>query len=109
MKQLDLAGNETLSSFKQVKKQVIEILEHYPETRNNLFYCQLLCMKYYAHVDLPFIPYDQIRKVSGSLETVRRTRQKIQNEEKLFPPTDPAILERRRRREQDIRNNIHEV
>ena len=38
-----------------------------------------------------------------SFETVKRLRAKVQNVEKLYPPTDQSIFKRRRMKQEDFR------
>ncbi|MHA1407948.1 MAG: hypothetical protein ACTSSG_11300 [Candidatus Heimdallarchaeaceae archaeon] len=98
-----------LKELKQIKDQVLFLLEHYPASRNNDFYLQVLWLKYFAGIKIPYIDWGKIGDLSGKLETVRRNRQKIQNEMCLYLPTDPEILRKRRKKEKAYRKVIKEV
>lgn len=90
-----------------MKDQVLSILDRYPNTRNNDFYLILIWLKEFGGIpNFPFVPWQTIQRLSGKESTVRRIRQKIQNECGLFLPTDPSIIERRRRREKIFRREI---
>ena len=93
-----------------MKDQVLELLERYSDTRNNDFYLQWLWLKYYGGLpDLPFLDWKRIQYLSGKFETIRRVRQKIQNDEGKFRPTDPEVDKRRKKRERRIRENISQI
>src|SRR5579875_3345168 len=82
--------------LKKTKDQVLYLLERYPAARNNDFYLQLLWLKQCGGVvALPWIDWEKIKANSGKLESVRRVRQKIENEMGLFQPTGPVIKARR--------------
>src|SRR5579875_3225439 len=82
--------------LKKTKDQVLYLLERYPAARNNDFYLQLLWLKQFGGiVELPWIDLEKIKANSVKIESVRRVRQKIQNERGLFQPTDPVIKARR--------------
>jgi len=85
----------------QIKTIVEEVLAEDPRTRNDDLWLIIAVWQKKQHIDC-FIPYDRLREMI-SPESIRRVRQKIQNEENRFPPTDPKILTRRRRKEQKIR------
>src|SRR5579875_1839813 len=82
--------------LKKTKDQVLYLLERYPAARNNDFYLQLLWLKQFGgKVELPWKDWEKIKANSGKLESVRRVRQKIQNEIGLFQQTDLVIKARR--------------
>jgi hypothetical protein len=94
----------------QMREQVLSLLDRYPQTRNNDFYLQWLWLRSYGGLtDLPFLEWDEIRHLSGKFETIRRVRQKVQNEEGKFLPTDPNVGRRRRIRELEIRKSITRI
>jgi hypothetical protein len=98
------------AEFLKMKEQVLDLLDRYPQTRNNDFYLQWLWLKTYGGLsELPFIDWEKIKHLSGRTETIRRVRQKIQNEDGKYPPTDPEVKMRRAKRERKIRENIAEV
>ena len=87
-----------------IRKVVSDILERHPSARNSDLYLTILVLRYYTRLGkyMGVIPYELIREYDGILEAIRRTRQKL-NEEGLFLPTDPSILERRRKKSEKIR------
>jgi len=58
---------------------------------------------------IQYIPYNVIKKHDGLFESIRRARQHIQNSLGLFPPTDPEVIKRRRRREKVLTKVLSEV
>lgn len=108
--ELSPLDREILAELKTAKLQVRYLLEHYPNTRNNDFYLQILWLRYFGGLkELPFISYGDVFKFSGKLETLRRMRQKIQNESGEFLPTDPTVLKRRLERSKSMRRVIREL
>lgn len=94
----------------KVKEQVCELLERYPQSRNNDFYLQWLWLRSYGGLsDLPFLEWDEIKHLSGKFETIRRVRQKIQHVEGRFPPTDPDVVKRRLAREKEFRRSVGKI
>jgi len=84
--------------LKTVKEQVEWLLERYPESRNDDFYLYILYVRHFEPElsrYIEFIPFELIKK-STRFETIRRCRQKIQ-EEGRYLPTDPKILRKRRK------------
>src|SRR5579875_225987 len=85
------------------------LLERYPAARNNDFYLQLLWLKQFGGiVELPWIDWEKIKANSGKLESVRRVRQKIQNEMGLFQPTDP-VIKARREKQRKMRREVMQL
>jgi len=101
--------SQVLAELVKTKDQVRYLLEKYPHTRNHDFYLQLMWLKVFGCVQIPYLDWSMIKAFSGRLETVRRVRQKIQNEDREFLPTDPEILRRRRVREAEYRSVIGKV
>lgn len=100
-----------LKKLRTVKDRVLYILDKYPETRNNDLYLWLIYVRLFEpelSKYIKFIPYDVLEK-SISFETIRRLRQKIQNDLGLYPPTDPKVLRRRRRKAEAMRKVINKV
>lgn len=100
-----------LKRLRTVKERVLYILDKYPETRNNDLYLWLIYVRLFEpelSKYIKFIPYDVLKK-AVAFETIRRVRQKIQNELGLYPPTDPKVIKRRRRKEEAMRKVIHKV
>jgi hypothetical protein len=90
------------ADLKQKKQQVAYILKKHPEARNNDFLLTWLWLQTFPKVDTPKLPYKTIRDLCGSLETVRRARQKL-NQNGKFLPTDPVVLKKRRRKAEHMR------
>lgn len=91
------------STLRDTKKKVAYILENYPESRNN----DTLLIKLYWEI------FDQVKTINdvmraSSPETIRRCRQRL-NEEGLYLPTDPKVAQRRRRNSVIMRQNIRHV
>jgi len=100
-----------LVELKTVKDRVMYILSKYPETRNNDLYLWLIYVRTFEpelSKYIKFIPYDVLKK-AVSFETIRRVRQKIQNEMGMYLPTDPQVLRKRMRKAEAMRRVIHEV
>jgi hypothetical protein len=96
--------------LKAKKEQVEYLLEKYPAARDNDFYLQYMWLKTFGDltIRLPFIEWCDIEKVGGQLESVRRVRQKIQNEDLKFLPS-PEVLAKRRSRGVNFRSAIKKV
>jgi len=89
----------TIPTMKKVKERVRYILEKHPSTRGN---DMILLWRYYREfesdrIKLSFRKFQDLMRAT-SMETIRRTRQKIQEGEELLP-TDKTVLKRRRRAE----------
>lgn len=91
------------------KDQVTYLLEKYPQARNHDFLLQWTWLQIFGKFKIPQVQWEVICKFSGALEGVRRARQKIQNEEHRFLPTDPKIREMRRRRSEAYRKAVKRV
>lgn len=100
-----------LDELKTVKSQVLYLLKRYEETRNNDFYLILLWLKIFGGLNdfITWIPKDIIQKLTSKPNTIWRMRQKIQNEEKRFTPTDPEVKRKRQERAVQMRKVIHQV
>ena len=95
---LDEEEQQLLNKLKTVKERVEWILQKYPNARNSDLYLTIIYLRKFTELGkyIKFIPYEVIRKYDGIFETIRRTRQKIQEEGKYLP-TDPSVLRRRRK------------
>jgi len=93
-----------------IRKAVEDILERYPSARNNDFYLTILVLRYCTRLGkyIGVIPYELISEYDGILEAIRRTRQKL-NEEGLYLPTDPSILERRKKKSEKMRRTVSQA
>jgi len=84
--------------LKTVKERVEWILANYPEARNDDFYLYLLyirCFEPKLSGYIKFIPFNLVKSATR-FETIRRCRQKLQ-EQGLYLPTDPKVLRKRRK------------
>jgi hypothetical protein len=91
--------------FGILKKQVEWILEKFPDSRNCDFYLIWLWLKYFSGINAfssIWLEYKDISKVAGKLESLTRARRKIQ-EKGRFLPTDPKIIEKRRKKQEAMR------
>ena len=98
-----------IGQLTQRKQQVEYLLKTYPQARNHDFLLTFLWLRIFAKVNIPQIHWEVICQFSGALESVRRVRQKIQNEEHHFLPTDPTVLEKRSRRSKAYRKAVIKV
>lgn len=92
---------EVQEEFGTAKELVEEVLNSDPRARNSDLWLILMVWKKKQHIDV-YIPYNQVKDLM-SPETIRRVRQKIQNTEGKYPPTDPKVAVRRHIREEIIR------
>lgn len=90
-----------------VRENVDKILEEFEEARNDDRYLLILYWKKIDRLPLPWIPWDVIQGLT-SPETIRRMRQKIQ-EDGRFRPTDPEVDAKRRDRSREMREIISSV
>ena len=91
------------------KDQVNYLLKKHPEARNHDLILQWLWLQIFGDFKIPHLQWEKIYEFSGALEGVRRTRQKIQNEEGRLLPTDPKVREIRRRRSKAYRKAVKRV
>jgi hypothetical protein len=89
---------KVIRNFRTKMEQVEYLLERFPQTRENDFYLQYLWLKVFGKLNLPFIEWNTIKDISGTLETVSRVRRKIQNEYGKFLPSDEVRLRREQKR-----------
>ena len=107
---MDQAEQRLLERLKTVKDRVEYLLEVYPESRNADFYLWLLYVRTFdknLSNYIKFIPYRLIKN-AVKFETISRVRRKIQEEGRLLP-TDPKVLEKRRRLSKIYRRVIPRV
>jgi hypothetical protein len=79
----------------KVKDRVERLLELHPEARNNDLLLQWIYCFEYLKLDMPILPKKLLSEQPSLMESIRRVRQKIQNEEKLYPPTDLSVAKKR--------------
>jgi len=97
-----------MTGLREVRNKVADILREYPEARNSDLYLTILYLRKYTELGkyIRFIPYDVIKKYDGLLESIRRSRQYIQNTLGLYPPTDPEVVRKRKLKEKRIKKTI---
>ena len=79
----------------RVQDKVERLLRMHPDTRNNDLYLQWLYLLEYEQIPLPTLPYKRFQELSSIMESIRRVRQKIQNDFKMYPPTNKETALRR--------------
>jgi hypothetical protein len=92
----------------ELVRQCVEyILGKYPTARNSDLYLTILALRYCTPLGkyISVIPFNVIREYDGILEAIRRTRQRL-NEQGLYLPTDPGILERRVKKSRKIKRAV---
>jgi hypothetical protein len=99
-----LTGRERAELIKQCVEYV---LDKYPNSRNSDLYLTILALRYCTPLGkyINVIPYELIREYDGILEAIRRTRQKL-NEQGLYLPTDPAIMEKRVKKARKMKRTV---
>lgn len=91
-----------------VKERVFWLLRRFPFARNNDLFLILMYIRFFVpefSKYIRFIPTDELIALCKqvNLESIRRARQYIQNTLGYFPPTDPEVRRRRRKREEAFR------
>ena len=86
-----------------VSSKVEKLLDEIPDTRNNDLYLQWIYLLRFEEIEMPYIPYSKFKELSSIMETIRRCRQKLQNTEKKYPPTDLEVAMKRGWAEEDWR------
>lgn len=86
--------------FQTAKELVEQILKTDQRARNQDMWLCLMVWQKLQHIKV-FIPYNEISRMIPA-ETIRRCRQKL-NEEGKWLPTDPAVAIHRKVREELIR------
>ena len=82
-----------------IKDEVKYILAHYDLARENDLFLVFLYLKKFMGLEMP--PLERAHLNHASIcESVRRVRQKIQNEDNLFLPNSPDVRRRRRIKEE---------
>jgi len=106
----DEEEQQLLERLRTTKERVEYILGKYPDARNSDLYLVILYLRKYTELGkyIRYIPYEIIRKYDGIFETIRRTRQKIQ-EEGRFLPTDPEVIRKRKRLAEKFRRTVNKI
>lgn len=109
-RELDEEEEELLEKLRTVKDRVEYLLARYPDARNSDLYLTILYLRKFTELGkyIRYIPYNVIKKYDGVFETIRRTRQKIQ-EEGRYLPTDPEVLRRRKKLAQKYKKIINMI
>jgi len=80
---------------------VIMLFQQNEETRNSDLLLTWVYLKKFCGLDMPPLSWGQIQRLEGRLESIRRIRAKIQNVERIYPPTRPEVMKKRRQKEAD--------
>lgn len=91
--------------LKHAKILVEEVLQKDEYARNNDFWLMLGVWKRQGAKITIEGPINKLI----SPETIRRVRQKIQNDNLLYRPTDPTVIKKRRQREIKFRMVINQI
>lgn len=82
-----------------VKKIVLRLLAEDVRCRNDDKWLTYRVLRHYTKIYVPFEDFEKL----PSFDTIRRLRQKIQNEEKICLPTEPDVVAKRQQRERQWR------
>jgi len=93
---------ETKEEFNKVSEIVENLLKTNERCRNDDKYLTYLVMREFTNI---FIPFEDFNKMPA-FETIKRVRAKIQNTEGLYPPTDPEVLAKRQKRQEEIKDVV---
>jgi hypothetical protein len=104
-----LEEQELLQELKTTKDEVLYLLKRHRRSRSCDFFLQWQWLKIFQKINLPRLKSETFRRVSGKLETLARTRRKIQNEEGKFLPTVPEVLRKRKERSERMKKVIRHV
>jgi hypothetical protein len=88
----------TKSELNSVKKLVLRVLEHYPETRNSDNKLYMQCAK-----ELGAKTIDDLMEIKLNLITLHKCRQKIQNKDGMYLP-DKEVAEARYERQLEFKD-----
>ena len=92
------------AEMKKAYMIVDKILEEYPIARDSDFALTWIVLrKHFPSLRLPALPDEVLLSMAGTITTLRRQRQVIQNENHRYPPTDPKIMRRRKQRAENFR------
>lgn len=90
---------DTRTEFATQKKIIEGILEKSERARNDDKWLTYLLLRHYTKV---FIPFEDFKKIPA-FANAQKIRQRIQNKEKRFLPTDPKVRQKRGVRNSEIR------
>lgn len=96
---------DTEIEFDNTRELVEKLLQKDERNRNDDKYLTYNVFQEIAkkHGKKIFIPFDLFKEFPA-FETVKRVRAKIQNEENRFLPTDPNVLEKRNKRQKEVKD-----
>lgn len=98
--------SNTEENLNNTKKIVEDLLANDPRCRENDLWLTIQVWQRAQHVKC-FIPYADLDSMI-SPESISRVRRKIQNDEGKFLPTNPMVLRKRKRRQQEVKQwSIH--
>lgn len=80
-----------VQEIRKIKNIVLKLLEEDVRCRNDDKWLTFRVMQHFTKI---YIPFEDFKKIP-SFETIKRVRAKIQNEDKLFIPTDERVLKKR--------------
>lgn len=105
-----IAEEGLLRELKTKESQTAYLLERYPSARDCDFMLQYLWLKDFGNLStkLPFLQYQEVMAVGGQLESVRRMRQKLQNEKGMYPAS-PEVKAKRTKRAHAFRKAIKQT
>lgn len=93
--QIEAFDKKTIEEITKVKDIVKNLLSTDDRCRNDDKWLTYKVMSKFTKI---FIPFEDFAKIP-TFETIRRTRQYIQNVEHQFEPTDPAVVKKRKKRQ----------
>lgn len=89
----------TEEELKTCRAVILNLLETNEKCRNDDKVLTYLVMRHFTRI---YIPFEDFKKIPA-FATIQKVRQHIQNKEHLYPPTDPAVLEKRQHRQEVFR------
>lgn len=93
---------EVEKEFETVKSQVRKAMANEERCRNDDKYLTWKVMRNYTNIYIKFEDFEKL----PSFETIRRTRQLLQNKEGVLLPTDPAVRVKRQEREREVKEYL---
>lgn len=79
-----------------IKTRVIQLLTDHPHLRNNDFLLQLAYLRDHEGLKIEPLTFNRAQELSSIMESIRRCRQHIQNDEKRLVPTSHKVAMKRR-------------
>lgn len=92
----------TEQEFKSVTEIVTELLKTDERCRNDDKWLTYKVMRKFTRM---YIPFEDFKKIPA-FETIKRCRAKIQNELRLYLPTNEEVIKRRRQRQEEIKEAL---